>query len=561
MGGFGGPPGFGLGPYGGPLVILTSPAAPKDIVLPDPTVILNTQSILTVKNLVSLQMNFTLTGGSFTATILQGSIANLLENLSFSLPSGRVVTLKQTGSSLGRGGLVQTVGGPCTSPAATLTGFVGLPGGVNAFCAGLASQLASQQGAILLYWETINPPISGFVFRGNILSGIQQLASIVLGDVIVRNDGIYVVDPGVSPASANTFKVPVTDIVSISQLQDYSMDVVSVLNPVLTAVNFNNPGDFVYDSAHAQKQPKFTVQAGAPGSQGSTDFIPIPDGWLVDGNYEEWTPPSGTDFTNPTPSVTNGRYWKVFQSPSNPANLRGITNFTRLVKSLNLPGNVSPFVGSPVTGITRQNTTKEFIFDNAGTQSGIYGFTADSTTLFDSISGQFFDLPSCLVLRPNGLASSGEAASNFFSITMEMWTFPRVLPTTFPVGDPVNPFGIPNNAVVINPSSQVNYGSGTAQMNYYLKYASNYKRINSPHYRTTTSCLYRGTMPQPGDQLLITGQGGASPKGVDQPACGRIQSVGLTLSRSAVLLNITAEIYDYSPDGNLSSASSGGTII
>lgn len=524
----------------------------ENIILPSPTTILNTQSILTVKNLISLQINFTLTGGSFTATILQGSIANLLENLSFSLPSGRVVTLKQTGSSLARGGLLQTVGGPCLSPAATLTGFVGVAGGVNAFVYFLASQLASQQGAISLFWETINPPVSGFVYRGNILSGIQQLAGIVLGDVIVRNNGIYVVDPGVSPISANIFRVPVTDIVSISQLQDYSLDVVSRLNPVLTAVNFNNPGDFVFDSAHAQKQPKFTVQAGAPGSQGATDFIPIPDGWLVDGNYEEWAPPSGTDFTNPASSVTNGRYWKVFQSPSNPANLRGITNFTRLIKSLNLPGNISPFVGSPVTGSTRQNTTKEFIFDNAGTQSGIYGFTADETTLFDSISGQFFDLPSCLVLRPNGLVSSGEAASSFFSITMELWTFPRVLPTTFPVGDPVNPFGLPNNAVVVNPSSQVNYGSGSAQLGYYLKYLSNYKLINSPRYRTTISCLYRGSMPQPGDKLLITGQGGAQPKGIDQPSCGRIQSVGLTLSRSAVLLNITAEIYNYSTDGNLS---------
>jgi hypothetical protein len=328
----------------------------------------------------------------------------------------------------------------------------------------------------------------------------------------------------------------------------------------LTAVNFNNPGDFVFDSAHAQKQPKFTVQAGAPSGTGASDFIPIPDGWLIDGNSEEWTPPPGTDFSNPAPSVASGRYWKVFQSPTNPSNLRGITNFTRLIKSLNLPGNVSPFVGSPVTGVTRQGTTKEFIFDNAGTESGIYGFTADETTLFDSLSSQFFDLPSCLVLRPNGMGDSGEAASNFFSITMELWTFPRVLPTTFPVGNPVNPFGIPNNTVVINPSSQVNFGSGTAQQGYYLKYVSNYKRINSPRYRTTMSCLYRGTMPQPGDQLLITAQGGASPKGVDQPVCGRIQSVGLTLSRSAVLLNITAEVYDYSTDGNLSATSGGGTV-
>lgn len=536
----------------------------ENIVLPPLKVILSVGGgpfFLTEENLVSLQINFTLTGGSFTATVLQGSFANVLENMSFTLPNGRVVTLKQTGSSIARGGLVQTLTGPCVSPAATLINFVAIAAPAAGIAAFLARQLA---GAIPVFWETLSPPLVGFSFRGPALSGIQQLAGSILGDVIVRNDGIHITDPGVPVQNADNFTVPVSDIVSLSQVQDYSLDVASILNPVLTAINFDNPGDFVYDSDHAQKQAKFTVQAGAPSSEASSDFIPIPDGWLIDGNFEEWVPPSGTDFSNPSPSVANGRYWKVFQSPTNPAQLRGVTSFTRLIKSLNLPGNISSFVGSPITGITRKDTTKEFVFNLPGTENGIYGFNAESTTVFDVISNQFLTLPSCLVLRPNGLPASGEAASNFFSITMETWMFPRVLPTTFPVGDPTNPFGIPPNVVVVNPSGQVNFGAdGAAQQGYYQKYLANFRLINSPRYRTQLSCLYRGVMPQPGDKLTIVGPPGnpTQVKGVDKPVCGRIQNVGLTFARSAVLLNITAELYDFSLDGNLSNTISGGTLI
>jgi hypothetical protein len=225
----------------------------------------------------------------------------------------------------------------------------------------------------------------------------------------------------------------------------------------------------------------------------------------------------------------------VYQSPTNPGQLRGITNFTRLVKALNLPGNVSSFVGSPVTGSTRRDTTKEFIFDGAGTNEGIYGFTADSTILFDIISHQFFDIPSCLVLRPNGLLDSGEGASNFFSITMEMWNFPRVLPLTFTVGNPINPFNVPGRYVIINPSSQVQAGGG--QQAYYQLYRANYKTVNSPRYRTQLSYIYRGSMPEPGDTITLTGGS------VDTNHCGRISNVGLNLSRSGVTVNATCEVY------------------
>ena len=528
----------------------------ENIVLPDPKVILTNQSIFTLKNLVSLQMNFNLTGGSFLANVLKGSISNLTENLAFTLPNGRVVTLKQVGSSQARGGLVQTVGGPAVSPTATMTGWVASAPGVNQYQFYLASYLAR---GIPIFWETSNWPIKGFSYRGPILSGIQQLASIILGEVIVRNDGIHIVNPGAIPYANNPFKVPTSDIVSISQVEDYSLDVLSELNPALFLINFNDPGDFIYDADHAQQQPPTIVQAGT----GNAGFIPIPDGWLVEGTYEEWTPvPGSGTVDNPNQSV--GRYWKQFPSPTVPGNMRGITDFTRLVKDLRLPGNVSTFVGSPITEATggQSGLANTFQFLGGDTENGIYGFNVDDTVVQDIISDQYLEIQSSLALYLPGGQPAGDASLNFYSLQLQFWTFPRVLPVTFPVGDPTNPFGIPPNVVVINPSSQVNTGTGPGQYGYYDAYGANFKKINSPRLRTTLACVYRGTMPQPGDPLSIVGSGNppAAPSGVDQPDCGRIGSVGLTLSRSGIILNIMAEQYDFSNDGNLSGSGPGSTV-
>lgn len=497
---------------------------------------------------VSLQLNYTPTGGTFLATFLKDSIPTLVENTLLSLPFGRVAIVKGTGTSYSSGGLLTTVSGDIVPLQASLVNFAGVEPGAALNLSTLASILVGG-----VNWRTMDIPIKNFSYRGQALAGVQQLAtSFMLAEVYVRKSGIWVVDPGTIVGDGNkTFGIPSSDLVSSSQVLDYSLDVASVLNPVLNAAQLHDEGDFKYDSEHAQKQPKFTVQAGAPGSQGSSDFIPIPDGWLVDGNYEEWTPPSTTDFTNPSPTPQDGRYWKVFQSPTDSGKLRGITNFTRIIKVLSMPGNVSTFVGSPVTGITKRDTSKEFAFNSDGTEEGIYGFNVEKLdNVFDVISHQFYDLQNALCLTPGGGVDSGEAGSNFYSITMEMWFFPRVNPTVFGVGDPLNPFGLPNNVVIVNPNSNIpNRGSDITT--YWQKFLSNYKLINSPRLKTNVVALFRGTIPQPGDGLFVSS--------LKSPDCGVVKSVSLNFGRSGITMNITAEKYQAA--GGLWLGGGGGAVF
>jgi len=509
------------------------------IVLPPFKVILANQTFVNEKNCIGVQLNYQPTGGSFSISVMKDLTTLPGENFSLSLPFGRVGIVKNTGRSFSTGGLIDTISGPAVPFGLTQQTFLGVPGGQTRDAASLATAIGS--GAAVL-WATLNPQVKNFIFRGIALSGIQQLAQLLLADVFVRAGGVFVIDPGtiIGP----TFNVEKRDIVGATQNVDFSLDIKAVLNPALTTVQLNDAGTFVYDAEHAQKQPKFTVQAGAPGSAASTDFIPIPDGWLVDGVFEEWTPPSGTDFTNPSASVPAGRYWKVFQSPTSPGNFRGITQFTRLVKELRIPGNVSSFIGSPITDLTRRGTTNEFNFDFVSTESGISGFSTDKTSLFDVISNQFLTFDHAIVLVPNGLPNSGFANANFFSITMEIWTFPRINPTVFPVGgpDPTNPFNLPKDVVVVNPSSNVVATSAGDLQTYWNRYLNNHRRINSPRLRTQISVLYRGIMPEVGDGLFVKG-------GLPVNGCGRIQSVSLSLSRGGIVLNISAEVYNYGGAG------------
>lgn len=495
-------------------------------------VLLPGQTFATEQNTVSLSLNYTMTGGSFSISLMSGSALLPPENAVLTLPFGRMGVVKNVGSGYSTGGLVDTITGPILPLQATQQTYIGVPGNKLVNAATVAAQLLGG-----VNWDTLNPLIRNFIFRGISLAGVQQLASLLLADVVVTTGGVFVVDPG--SVVADTWTVQKSDIVSANQATDYSLDIPSVLNPVLLLTQGGLPGEFVYDSDHAQKQPKFTVQCGAPGSEASQDFIPIPDGWLVDGNFEEWTPPSDTDFTNPSSSVTNGRYWKVFQSPTNPGLLRGITNFTKLVRPINLPGNVSSFIGSPITGETRQNTSKELYFSDASLQDEIPGFTSDEVSFFDCISNQFLTLPNAIILIPNGLASSGEAASNFFSITMEVWTFPLVNPQSFPEGlgpDPTNPFNIPPGVQVVNPSSNVVALSVAGLQQYYNKYLANFRLINSPRLRTSISAVFRNYLPQPGGKLVVQ-------DGLKINQCGRINSVSLSYSRGGLVVNASAEVY------------------
>lgn len=509
----------------------------ETIIINPISVLLPNQTFANQQNLVGLTMNFSPTGGSFSLSLLANQAQTPPKNFLITLPFGRTGVVKNTGAGASSGGLVLSVSGPALPLVATQQTYLGVPGNVLRNASLIAAQLGN--GATVT-WETLDGLVRNFIFRGIMLAGIQQLASLFLAEVYVRSNAIFVVDPGqiIGPA----MQVPQSDIVNVTQNVDYTLDIPSVLNPVLLLTQGGLPGEFVYDSQHAQQQPKFTVQCGAPGSEASQDFIPIPDGWLVDGNYEEWSPPSDTDFTNPSATPTNGRYWKVFQSPTNPAMLRGITNFTRLIKQLNIPGNVSTFIGSPITGKTRQNTTRELYFSDPGLNNGIPGFNTGMVSFFDVISSQFYTFTNAIVLIPNGVASSGEAASNFFSITMEQWLFPLVNPTSFPEGlgpDPTNPFNIPSGVQVVNPSNNITALSVAGLTTYYNRYLSNFQKINSPRLRTQISTVFRNYLPQPGDHLIVLA-------GVPVSDCGRISNVSLSFGRSGAVLNITAERYQYS---------------
>lgn len=523
-------------------------------------------SFVDEKKCVSFQLSFNFTGGTFSVSVLKNSTPLPGENAVFSLPFGRVGTVKDVGSSISTGGLVDIVSGPAVPLAATEPGFVSIKPGIlyNASTANPKTLAQTLANGLSINWQSYNPQLRAFLYRGNILSGIQQLASIVLGDVIVHGGSIYVVPPGTIVGS--NFSIASTDIVSLRQEVDYSLDYPSELNPALLLPLFDPEGLYIFDTDHAHKQGNTTLNIGAPSGTGSKDFSPIPDGWMVDGTYEEWTPPPGTDFTNPATTATNGRYWKQFQSPSDPTKLRGILTFTRLVKDLKLNGNsdnpikstltpaISIFVGSPITSQTNPTIGKpvaEFggpgflLFDQDGTApgvgsinsppGGIYGFTADVNQVEDIVSGQSVAVQNAMVLLPPG-GSSGAADENSFTIQFGLWTFPKVKPTVFGVGDPTNPFNIPPGINIVNPSQNI-VNSGGQAIPYYKDYLKQYKKINSPRLKTSVTCVFRGFIPQPGDGLTVSG--------ADKPTCGRVTTVSLSMGRSGLTLSIQAELYQY----------------
>jgi hypothetical protein len=501
----------------------------ETIVLNPLKVVLPNQTFATLQNLVSLQLSYQLTGGSFSLSMLRGTGAIPPENTILTMPFGRLAVVKNVAGSFSGGGLLSVVSGPIQPLAATQQTYLGFLGNDFRLASYIANRLISG-----VTWATLDVLVRTFVYRGIALGGIQQLASILLADIIQRDDGIYVTDPGV-PVGPQ-FRAQKSDIVSAQQAIDYNLDIPSVLNPAIFQFSNNT---FLYDDQHAQKGGKSTVQAGSPGAQGSTDFIPIPDGWLIDGDFEEWTPASATDLTNPNATV--GRYWKVFPSPTSPGVMRGITSFRRIVKEISLPGNVSSFVASPITSVTRRGVDTEFDFQNASSESGLQGFTAGAIQFFDAVSNQFLFLKRAIVLVPTGSNVSGDASENFYSITMEIWTFPSVGNIIFPTAgfDPTNPFNIPHSVQVVNPSTNAVFTSVSGFLQFINRYLRNFQQINSPRLRTQLSVVYRNVLPQPGDSLVVDGGG------VAQSNCGRIQSVTLNYGRAGMVLGITAELYNY----------------
>lgn len=529
---------------------------------------------VTENNCVSFLMNFTTTGGNFSISLLQGSVSPLpAENTVLTLPFGRVGVVKQVGTNWSTGGILDVITGPMLPFPMTQETFYAIPNGQTASMINVANSILSGGGGGVviggnpaganLIWQTpFNPLLNNFSYRGTMLQGVQQIANILLSDVVFRKEGVYVIDPGqLCPSTSGgsgfgggvsgttlqftPFNVPQSDIVSVSQTIDYSLDIPSVLNPALLVdISTSLPGTYVYDEQHCQKQPKFTVQAGAPHGSGSTDFVPIPDGWLVDGQFEEWTPaPGSTDRTNPNASVS--RYWKVYPSPSSANAMRGIISFKRLIKELKLAANVSSFVASPITA-TQQQGPQNFQFDNWTSNGGFYGFDSTGgvggTTVQDIISDQYLTLNNAIVLNPGGGGDSGFGADNFYHIDMELWTFPLVNPVTLPLAPSTNPLRIPRGYAVVTPSQNVVHGLSSG---YFNKYLTNYQLINSPRLKTNISLVYRNVMPQVGDQLYIAGLPAGYSNGVRYNDCGRIQSVSMNFGRGGVVLSITAEKYQF----------------
>lgn len=492
-------------------------------------------------NAVGISLNYGLTGGSFSISMLRNrGILPEQEDL-LTLPLSRVGVVKGVGTQHTSGGLLVTVTGVLIPLVAQEQTFVGLQPPFTEFANVLVAQLLKAGGSSpgqpgVFSFSAQDFPVKNFIFRGIALQGIQSLASNILAEVVVARDRIHVTRAGkvVGP----TWSIPKAELIgSSAQNIDFSLDKKAVINPVLVQVNLIDEGVFIFDDEHAQKQPPTQIIIGAPGGSGLQDFVPIPDGLLVEGTFDEWNVPVSGDLSNPSPTPTDGRYWKVFPSPTFSGRMRGIVRWSRIIKDLSLGDDVASFIGSPITKQTEGLNSLGLLFGT--TQSGITGFTAVKQTVIDIISGRVVDVEKALVITPPGLqATSGLGFNNFYNLQFEIWTFPRVAPTIFPGAgaDPLNPFGIPDDAVVVNPSSAI-----VPSLEFYNYYLQEFKRINSPRLRTQVSQIYTNAMPQPGDHLIVDS--------LPIPDCGRISTVTLSYSRGGVRLDIVAERFDYgNPD-------------
>jgi hypothetical protein len=526
----------------------------KDILLPSIKVLLPNQSFVDENNCVSANFTLNLTGGNFSISLMRDTAALPSENTILTLPIGRLAVVKNIGRGLNNGGLLDTISGPIVPYAATIRTFVamltdnlpigsglrmlasvlagkfGVPaaGGVGSVfggpkpISGLSQSLLG--GYFNVVWEAPDYEMRSFNFRGITLQGLQQLASNFLYDVIVYKNNVYIVAAGESLRKAQTWTVNDSDLISVSQTIDFSSDFPAYLNPL--AIDWE--GAFVFDEKHAQKQGRTTVQAGANLGTGGADFIPIPDGWMVEGQYEEWTPtPGSTDLSNPNASVP--KYWKVLPSPSTPGAQRGIISFTKLLRDLNLAPNLSKFVATPITEPT-QSSPNTFTLRGGAGQNGLFGFSADEYIVKDVLTDKETKIKNATILTP-GSSDSGKADENFYSVPLEFWTFGKVVPTSvLPEGaDPTNPNKIPPDVELFTPSSSVKFNSTFINNTLRL-----FAKKNSPKMQTSVSQIYHGQIPQPGDKLVVTS--------ADIPVCGRINSVTLNITRGGVTISISAEI-------------------
>jgi len=527
----------------------------ENITIKPVSMLLPKQCLVDERNALSMSFSFTMTGGSFTITVLKDSVIlppesiAIIMNTVLTMPMGRLGVVKQTGTGYSSGGLTNIISGILLPWVASNNSFVARPQPFTALLKDLAKELLTSLGQGVgvinpptgavgaLIWRARDYPIKGFSYRGPALSGVQQLAGHILAEVAVNRNQIYVAELGrvVGPV----FTVPKSDIISVSQDIDYSQDKKVIIDPSLSQVHWGEQGAFIYDSQHAQKQPQQLVQCGAAGG---TDFMPIPDGWMIEGAYEDFTPKSATDPSNPSP--TTPRYWKQFTSPLDNNKQRGVMQWTKIVKPLSLPPNVSKFVASPVTGDTSINAGPcTMALYNQGVMNGLHGFSTDDVEIDDAVSGQRKTVRGLVLVPPQG-ASSGLAHEKFLSQRIEVWTFPKVNPTTIPtLYDPTNPYGLDKDVQVFRPSSSIFPSSLTDLQDFYNYTFEIHKRMIGPRLKTRVSVVYRDALPQPGDGLVV--------KGVGVEKCGRIESVSLAYGRGGVRIDVSAEVFNYGrPDSH-----------
>lgn len=511
-------------------------------------------TVITEHNCISMNMSFTLNGGSFNIQVLKDSVQLPVgKDTPISILLQRIGLLKQTGASLTRGGLVDTISGqtiPLLAGQTVNYNTAAYPVIQDPLNPPLISNIIAAISLGAASWQTRDFPVRNFSFGGIALQGIQALAQLLLADVIISGGRVLVVPAG--QIIGGQYSVPKTDIINVNQTVDFSREVTALLYPAAFDVTFG--GVFIYDEAHAQKQGDTLFQCGAPKGSGAADHIEIPNGWLIEGVAEDWIPPAGTDFTNPA-STTSNKYWKTFPSPLGGGMLRGIISFTRLVKDLNLnpgppgstiQGNISTFVGTPVTALARSTAGAQIL--NLQNQfvdpfAGIYGFTAEDTLVEDLVTGQSVSVKNAMELNPPA-GSSGLAETNSYAIQLGLWTFPKVLPDLLFQGLLSRPPStLRVNTVVVTPPGNVvagttNQATGVFTSNGYREwYFQQYKQINSRRLVTNISFLYRGVIPAPGQSLYVAA--------LAHPNCGRISSVTLNVTRGGVTVNVTAEVYNF----------------
>lgn len=416
--------------------------------------------------------------------------------------------------------------GPVMANTQTTSGLppdvtpVGLPQPASAL-----AQVVAQKSGVTLEWRADDYTVTNFSHTGTVFDGIRALAGPFLNDVWFRQGVLRVVNP---LDSDGVFGVDLGDLLSRTETVDTSRQIDQAI--VRGFPGLGNPGGgFKYD---IKPDPFASKSAGGDTIiAGSTPqgFVEIPGGLVVDGFFEEWTPPPKSD-TSPrdesNPNATVQRYWKVAVSPNDPNTLRGITSITRLLKPVTVQrSDVAAFFGSGRDTITSQ-TANSFIIENEAIAGGVLGYFAYPQTVQDIVTGKFFSGFAVSIRPPFG--TSGDAANNWYSVTFGARAFPPVLDNT------------PNAITVFFPPTavgpvRIGRTSVPQGINVNL-FAPKYFNLLQPRRITEIAVVMRQFIfPRIGQNIVLSGQG------IQPTSLGRVLGVSVGVTAAGATLNIQAE--------------------